>query len=109
MKILSKLFRNKEKEKIIEQLHFARNVAKRLDEHREVVESIRDHTDLFKTHEWHIWHMATQDDYLMRLFYICYGFYPEVGLDPRNGQSVRKRPEILGECGLPEFKNKETR
>ena len=28
------------------QLHFARNVAKRLDEHRELVEAISEHTSL---------------------------------------------------------------
>lgn len=93
------------KKELKELLQFARSVDKRLDEHRELVESIRDNTNLFKTHEWHITHMATQDDYLMRIFYICYEYYPENA--PHT--NVRKRPDILGACGLPEYETNLTK
>lgn len=90
-------------------LQFCRSVGKRLDEHRELVESIRDNTTLFKTHFWHIGHMAVQDDYLMRLFNICYGHFPNESIypspDPRTGEFVRPRPKILGECRLPKYLN----
>lgn len=82
-------------------LDFARSMAKRLDEHRETVEAIEEKTNLFDE-EWHIWHLATQDDYLMRIFYLRYGVWPKEGVIPGIGY-VRKRPEILGKCRLPEY------
>ena len=84
-------------------LDFARNVSKRLDEHRELVESISGDTDLFDQKSWHIGHMATQDDYLMRLFYLRHGCWPRT--DTLSGLQgyVRARPDILGQCSLPEF------
>jgi len=48
--------------------------------------------------------MATQDDYLMRIYFICYGYYPETNPD-KFYSKVRKRPDILGGCGLPEYQN----
>ncbi len=95
---------------IIDKLHFARSVGKRLDEHREVVEAIERETTFF--HEphtkWHLGHMATQDDYLMRLYYIAHGCWPDDVLAAQRrpqptGEYVRPRPAILGPCGLPEY------
>ncbi|MDA0385578.1 hypothetical protein [Vibrio owensii] len=93
---------------IDQQLNFARSVAKRLDEHREVVEAIEKRTDLLDTAFWHISHLATQDDYLMRLFKLVHGHYPDTS---KQGQDkavfeetfVRVRPSVLGECQLPEL------
>ena len=90
------------------QLHFARNVAKRLDEHRELVEAISEHTSLLDDREWHVGHLAAQDDYLMRLYYLVNREWP-CG-DERRMQElrarfghVRPRPSILGVCALPEL------
>lgn len=90
-------------------LNFAHSVAKRLDEHRETVEAIQEKTSLFDDF-WHIGHMATQDDYLMRLYFLVHGFYPDPH-DPNwpiHGEYVRPRPDILGRCGLPEFTQPES-
>ncbi len=54
-------------------LDFARDVSKRLDEHREVMEAIKTHTTLFETHWWHFWHMKTTDDYLQILYELRHG------------------------------------
>lgn len=86
-----------------DQLNFARSVGKRLDEHREEVEAIHASTNHFNKN-WHIWHMATQDDYLMRLYFLVHGFWPDSSqsyVDP-----VRPRPYILGACLLPEYTDK---
>lgn len=91
---------------IKEQLDYACSVGKRLDEHREIVEQIGSTTRLFAQKPWHINHMATQDDYLMRLFFMVHGIWPD---DPdirkvsMTGGRVRARPFILGVCGLPEY------
>ena len=91
---------------IHKQLNFAYDIAKRLDEHREMVEAIQNKTTLFDDH-WHIVNLATQDDYLMRLFYMVHDCWPE---DPKCAPSatrrIRPRPEILGECQLPEYQEK---
>jgi hypothetical protein len=85
-------------------LHFATSVGKRLDEHRELVESIEKSTDLFIKQPWHIGHAATQDDYLLRLYYMVHGCWPsEVRKHQVNGESVRMRPKILGAPLLPEY------
>lgn len=86
---------------INEKLNYARSVAKRLDEHRETVESIAEKTTLFNDF-WHVTHMATQDDYLMRIYHLVHGQWPIEGQHGAHGY-VRKRPEFLGECRLPEF------
>ncbi|ECS2986249.1 hypothetical protein F9V60_22490 [Salmonella enterica subsp. enterica serovar Virchow] len=95
---------------IIEKLNFARSVGKRLDEHREVVEAIERETNFFHepTTKWHLAHMATQDDYLMRLYFIVHKCWPDEALGAKkkmqtNGEYVRPRPLILGPCGLPEY------
>lgn len=92
------------KAEVVNKLQFARSVGKRLDEHREVVESIAASTSLFVDAPWHISHMAVQDDYLMRLYHMVHGCWPD---DPRRRELarevVRARPLILGECSLPEF------
>ncbi|MBN3777034.1 hypothetical protein G3O06_05545 [Burkholderia sp. Ac-20345] len=90
------------------QLNFARSVGKRLDEHREVVETLSQ-SSFFDEHWWHAGHLATQDDYLMRLYFMVHGKWPVD--DPasghrgfrRNGEYVRPRPPVLGQCRLPEF------
>lgn len=90
---------------INDKLNFARNVAKRLDEHRETVEAIQSKTTLFNDF-WHVDHMAIQDDYLMRLFHMVHGCWPE---SQSNGATlihhVRARPKILGSCKLPEYRD----
>lgn len=94
-----------------EKLNFARNVAKRLDEHRELVEAIRDHTSLLDDRDWHVSHLATQDDYLMRLYYLVNREWPcgDEGrmreLRARFGH-IRLRPSILGASTLPELPDK---
>lgn len=93
-------------EKAINLLQFGNSVNKRLDEHRELVQSIESSTSLFSDKPWHVTHMATQDDYLMRLFHMVHGCWPD---EPNlqklmmTGQSVRARPNILGDCCLPEY------
>jgi hypothetical protein len=94
-----------------DQLNFARTVGKRLDEHREVVEQIEQQTPLFRDAWWHAGHMATQDDYLMRLYYLVHGTWPEdAPTTPTgrqvSGEMVRARPSILGPCRLPEYESK---
>ena len=102
-------------------LNFAHCIGKRLDEHRELVESILNNTDLFERCPWHIEHMATQDDYLMRLFYLDHGFWADhdtMSEWPERRQPyhasrprmwVRPRPAILCKdvkCRLPEYPGK---
>ena len=90
---------------VISNLQFARSVGKRLDEHREVVEAIVAKTDLFNKDVgyWHAWHMATQDDYLIRLYYMVHGCWPDdTSRHQWTGEVVRPRPTILGQCRLPE-------
>ena len=104
-----------DKTEIKNQLNFARSVGKRLDEHRELVEAI-EKTDLFEKAFWHVGHLATQDDYLMRLYYLVHEEYPnDDGVIPNcrahiktqaTGEYVRARPKILGECNLPEYSSK---
>lgn len=89
------------KAEINEKLNFARGVAKRLDEHRETVESILEKTNLLNDF-WHVTHLATQDDYLMRLYYLVHNEWPKENVHGVGGY-VRKRPDILGKCNLPEF------
>lgn len=94
------------KSDVIHNLQFARSVGKRLDEHREVVEAIEANTPLFDKSKgwWHAAHMATQDDYLMRLYYMVHGCWPDDSMRHQmNGEVVRPRPNVLGECGLPEY------
>lgn len=90
---------------IRKQLQFARSVGKRLDEHREVVEAMEE-SGFFDGKWWHVGHMATQDDYLMRLYYIVYGSWPDDSADggfQSSREYVRPRPKILGPCHLPEW------
>lgn len=109
---------------IRDKLDYSFSVAKRLDEHREVVEQILARTTLFHDCPWHALHMAAQDDYLMRHFHMVHGCWPEEvehGYTPADAAKmkdarlppsklprrilpeVRKRPEILGLCCLPEY------
>lgn len=91
---------------VIRNLQFARSVGKRLDEHRELVEAIEAKTLLFDRSQgyWHAAHMATQDDYLMRLYHMVHGCWPDDSvLHQRNGEVVRPRPVVLGACSLPEY------
>lgn len=113
MKILKKIGLISKSE-LIDNLNYCRTINKRLDEHREVVEALeRNAPDFFKEFEWHINHLAIQDDFLMRLFYMVHGFFPD---NPEkveeyrksknrygNPFSVRPRPKILGKCDLPEY------
>lgn len=93
------------KSAVHEQLQFARSVGKRLDEHREVVEAMEE-SGFFDGKWWHVGHMATQDDYLMRLYHMVYGSWPADFADNRRqstGEFVRPRPKILGPSRLPEL------
>lgn len=93
------------KSEITEKLDFGYSVAKRLDEHRELVEAIEEKTSLFKEYEWHVGHCAIQDDYLMRLYFLVHEEFPsDFSAHQMNGGEVRARPKILGECTLPEYK-----
>jgi hypothetical protein len=95
---------------VIKKLQFARSIGKRLDEHREVVDAIEAKTRLFNKDEgfWHASHMAMQDDYLMRLYHMVHGCWPDDSIrHQRNGEVVRARPLVLGECNLPEYKEVE--
>lgn len=101
---------------IRQQINFGYSVAKRLDEHREVVEQIQQHTSLLRQGYWHASHLATQDDYLMRLFYLVHDCWPEEvlnGRSPRNDTkvhpAVRARPAVLGPCQLPEWLAQQTK
>lgn len=91
------------KEDFVNELNFARTIGKRLDEHREVVEAIEQKTDLLIIDDYHISHLATQDDYLMRLFKLVHGVWPNVNEALTKDQRVRERPIFLGKCRLPEF------
>ncbi|MFC5550300.1 hypothetical protein [Massilia aerilata] len=92
------------KSEVVDKLQFARSVGKRLDEHREVVESIAASTTLFVDSPWHIDHMAVQDDYLMRLYHMVHGRWPDDSTRLQlTREVVRARPPILGKCSLPEF------
>jgi ribonuclease I len=58
---------------------------------------------------WHAAHMAMQDDYLMRLYFMVHGCWPdESARYQRNGEFVRPRPAVLGECTLPEYTRQQT-
>lgn len=93
------------KSKVTEQLNFARSVG-------EIVEAIDNETKLFKESPWHIDHMSTQDDYLMRLYYLVHDEYPsDIGVIQNSsshiklqatGEYVRSRPKVLNKCRLPE-------
>ena len=86
-------------------LDFARSVGKRLDEHRELVESIEE-AGVFKEKFWHVGHMATQDDYLMRLYHIRHNQWPyvqEKWQATGEYEYIRPRPSVLGPCRLPEY------
>lgn len=68
----------------------------RLDEHREVVESIETHTSLFSERPWHIDHMADLDDYLTEQLQI--GKKAPIS-SCEFSTRLRKRPAILaGKC-----------
>lgn len=92
-------------------LDFARSIGKRLDEHRELVESISQHTDLLQDRPWHIGHLATQDDYLMRLYFLRHRSWPSAngGRNGDTGEHVRPRPPILGACRLSEYADEKTK
>lgn len=44
------------------------NIAKRLDEHRELTQAIAERTDLLEREPWRCDHLVAQDDYLSALF-----------------------------------------
>jgi hypothetical protein len=84
-------------------LDFARSVAKRLDEHRELVLDLQEKTDYLSSvneSSWRSAHLATQDDYLMYLFYLRYGVWPDQP-GAENVGFCRPRPSILGKCMHP--------
>lgn len=82
-----------------QKLKFAHNVSRRLDEHRKFVENISLDTNLFQTNPAYIQQMAEQDNYLMHLFFLLNGHWPEANKPYRKGY-VKARPQILGtyEC-----------
>ncbi len=86
-----------------EKLDFAHSIDKRLDEHRELVVTLEHDTTLLKEQPWIISHLGTQDDYLIRIFHMVHGFYPEQAEQQRVIINVRSRPTLLGDCQLPEI------
>lgn len=90
-----------------EKLHFARSVGKRLDEHREVTESIVDHGAFFQHNPWAATQLATKDDYHVRLYHMVHGCWPDdfAGRSgwQSTGEFVRPRPAVLGPCHLSEL------
>lgn len=109
MKLLDRLFERigyVRKDRIKSQLNFEFSVGKRLDEHRELVETISQRFDLSQCW-WCIGHMATQDDYLMRLYHMVHDEWPENKADEttiqKSGELVRPRPSVLGPCDLLEY------
>tara|TARA_B100001057_G_C22327272_1_gene748078 strand:+ start:168 stop:509 length:342 start_codon:yes stop_codon:yes gene_type:complete len=93
------------KSHIDEQLNFARDVAKRLDEHREDFEFFAMQESLKGLKEWKfiVGHLATQDDYLMRLYFMVNGSFPPVAERAMSHGYVRPRPAEFGRCLLPEY------
>ncbi|MUK41533.1 hypothetical protein GNP61_08155 [Aliivibrio fischeri] len=79
------------------QLDFAHNVAKRLDEHRELIEDIENHTGYFtsKNGQWSRNHAITQDDYLIKLFILRYSVEPTKDNLEKLHLHVRERPHVL--------------
>ena len=79
------------------QLDFAFSVAKRLDEHRELIEEIEKHTGYFSSENgrWSKNHAITQDDYLIKLFTLRYNVEPSKEHFDRLGLYVRERPHVL--------------
>ena len=86
----------------IERLHynnFGYGMAKRLDEHRELIELLHDKKFL-DSHFWVIGWLETQDDYLSQIYNVLYGHYP---LNPEGmtrkdrfeNKFVRRKPEAL--------------
>ncbi|PSU31717.1 hypothetical protein [Photobacterium lutimaris] len=90
---------------INDQLNFSQNIAKRLDEHREDFEFLVSQTELCKHKEWEllVGHLATQDDYFMRLYYMVNRSFPPVKKRTMRYGHVRPRPTQFGACGLPEY------
>lgn len=85
-------------------LDYGPSVAKRLDEHRELVEAIASKTNLFQYEYWHAEHLAMQDDYLMRIFHVVHGRWPVcLHNDRSRSDLVRPRPSILRPCRLPDY------
>lgn len=89
-------------------IDFAFNVAKRLDEHRELVEDLLVNSFYLskpEKHDWRITHLATQDDYLMYLFYLRHGQWPldQPSLKMAGAGYYRDRPLVLGQCSHPLF------
>jgi len=94
------------------ELDFGPDVAKRLDEHRELVIDLIEKTDYLANQEatpWRSAHLATQDDYLMYIFYLRHNVWPTDTLSVETAAFgyVRPRPEILGMCKHPLFKLKQ--
>lgn len=92
------------------QLNFATAIDKRLDEHRELVHVVELETDLLQRKRWIVGHLAVQDDYLMRIYFMVHGVWPQDTCNRERsaqnnptGESVRPRPAILGRCTLPEY------
>lgn len=96
---------------LFEKLNYNGSVAKRLNEHREVVNFLISDTCIEDSFikSGYVYHMSVQDDYLMRLFYLVYGVWPDKRLWPDINSCpsfvviITPRPQILGECGLPEY------
>ncbi len=86
------------KSKVSNQLNFAPNIAKRLDEHREYFEFLSSQDFLKSTKEWEflVGHWTTQDDYLMRLYFMAHGSFPPVSRRARLYGHVRARPKEFG-------------
>lgn len=74
----------------VSRLDLLPDVAKRLDEHRELTEAIAEHTDLLKREPWRAIHLKTQDEYLAIIFELVHGFNSEENM--RMARYVRDKP-----------------
>ena len=86
-----------------DQLQYAFSINKRLDEHRELISVIATKSTVFEQCPYHLEHAATQDDYLMRIFNIVHGCWPNPINGTHPGSAVRPRPGLLRDCELPEY------
>jgi hypothetical protein len=79
------------------QLDFDHSVAKRLDEHRELIENIEKSTGYFSSKNgwWSKGHAITQDDYLIKLFILRYNVEPTKNHLTKLHLRVRERPCVL--------------
>lgn len=116
MKVLSKLadkladrvakhFGFVRKSSVDDYLNWGYNISKRIDEHREDFETVSANSDLMTQPEFEylIGHYATQDDYLLKVYFFIYGAFPPSKVDSCLHGSIRARPVEFGQITLSEY------